>query len=58
MTLLYTNNLQSIKNYGILRRNNWFVPRNFMKNITEVLALLFQAHANYGTWSTLYKCTC
>ena len=35
MTLLKTNNLQSIKYYGNLRRYNWSSPkcRNFMRNI-------------------------
>ena len=53
MTLLWTNNLQSIKYYGILCRYNWSMPycRNFMRNLCEVAALPFQAHAYYGTWS-------
>ena len=37
MTLLLTNNLQSIKYYGILRRYDGFIPqcRNFMINLCD-----------------------
>ena len=52
--IIPTNNLQSIKYHGILRRYNL----NFMINLCdaawmscEVAAIPFQAHANYGTWS-------
>ena len=50
MTPLYKNNLQSIKYYGILRRYDWFMPqcRNSMRNLCDVTALPFQAHANTG----------
>ena len=56
MTLvLYTNNLQAIKYYGILRRYDWSMYtaqcRNFMRNLCDVAVLPFQAHANYRTWS-------
>ena len=39
MLLLYTNNLQSIKYYGTLRRYNWSMPysRNFMRNLCDAV---------------------
>ena len=43
MTLLQTNNLQSIKYYGILRRYNQSIPqcRNFMRNLCDVALMSF-----------------
>ena len=50
MTLLETNNqLHILISY---RRYNLSMPqcRNFMRNLCDVAALPFKAHANYGTW--------
>ena len=64
MTLLWTNNLQSIKYYGTLRRYDWSMPkcRNLMRNLCntaqmfcDVAALPFQALANDGTLGLLDK---
>ena len=63
MTLLKTNNLQSIKYSSFLRRYNWSMTyfRNFMRNLCDAVkrtemsckvdAFPFHAQANYGTLS-------